>query len=638
MAITPLPAAPSRAVPSTFSTLADAFLAALSTFVTEANALQVDVNAKQVTASAAAVAAAASAVTADSYSDLAQAAANFKGAWSALTGAAAIPYSVSHLGRYWMLITATSNIAADVPGTSAKWQEIGNVPLQDYYATVREPDQGVVMTAATSGSNGITVADNDNIDFGTGNFTLVWRGSLPDWAPGGSVRFFYKFGGIDNRWSLVLYNTGSYFWEYIHKKTAETTVDIYSLAFPATITDNTVHTFAAAITRETASVDGTVACYIDGVLTGTMTIPQGTPADISNSGTLTIMGDQNTGTRNASTTHHAYTFNRALTAAEVLDLYRNGIAFADKWGSQTAVYTSNFSAGVDSWADVTSGNTLTGNTDGINGSDDWLKIERTGAAGRMDILRTGTLTGITDKNRNVSITIYNPAGSTLAYFVINQGGSTSNRSSVLSVPANSELTVLTYVPYSVATTATDIRVTPTDASGNILTNGATGQIYYIKTVVVYPSGATLALEPEGIQPAPGQWLDSSSNKLHGLMPATGATLTRYKKDFEYRWTNTWTASSAAQYVGGLNQAVLSADHFITDIITQATVTTDVENLELGDGSAVAKFVAAFTPSATRTKQTVAAQNDGTNLKLVYTPAAEATMTVETIIRGFIWEP
>ena len=123
-----------------------------------------------------------------------------------------------------------------------------------------------------------------------------------------------------------------------------------------------------------------------------------------------------------------------------------------------------------------------------------------------------------------------------------------------------------------------------------------------------------------------------------MQPATGSSLTRRKKDFEYRWTNTWTASSAAQYVGGLNQAVLSADHFITDVITQATVTTDVENLTLGDGSDADRFVTAFAPSATRTKQTIAAQNDGTNLKLVYTPAAEATMTVETIIRGFIWEP
>ena len=57
MAITPLPAAPSRAVPSTFSTLADAFLAALSTFVTEANALETNVNAKEVSAAASAASA-----------------------------------------------------------------------------------------------------------------------------------------------------------------------------------------------------------------------------------------------------------------------------------------------------------------------------------------------------------------------------------------------------------------------------------------------------------------------------------------------------------------------------------------------------------------------------------------------------
>jgi len=71
MAITPLPPAPSRAVPSTFSTLADAFLAALSTFVTEANVLQTDVNSKQVIASAAAVAAAASELNAEAAADAA---------------------------------------------------------------------------------------------------------------------------------------------------------------------------------------------------------------------------------------------------------------------------------------------------------------------------------------------------------------------------------------------------------------------------------------------------------------------------------------------------------------------------------------------------------------------------------------
>jgi len=50
MAITPLPAAPSRSAPSTFSTLADAWVAALAAFVTEANALAAAMNLNDTTA------------------------------------------------------------------------------------------------------------------------------------------------------------------------------------------------------------------------------------------------------------------------------------------------------------------------------------------------------------------------------------------------------------------------------------------------------------------------------------------------------------------------------------------------------------------------------------------------------------
>lgn len=45
LSITPLPTPPSRAVPATFSALADAFLGQLPTFATEANALAVEINA-----------------------------------------------------------------------------------------------------------------------------------------------------------------------------------------------------------------------------------------------------------------------------------------------------------------------------------------------------------------------------------------------------------------------------------------------------------------------------------------------------------------------------------------------------------------------------------------------------------------
>ena len=71
MAITALPDIPQRSDPATFSTKADAFLGALPTFATEANALQTDVNSKQVIASAAAVAAAASELNAKAAADAA---------------------------------------------------------------------------------------------------------------------------------------------------------------------------------------------------------------------------------------------------------------------------------------------------------------------------------------------------------------------------------------------------------------------------------------------------------------------------------------------------------------------------------------------------------------------------------------
>lgn len=121
MTITALPTPPSRQDPDNFAERADLLLAALVDFVDEANALGADVSAKQTTASSAASTATTKAGEAASARDIAMAAANYKGLWSALSGALNVPATVYHGVNIWMLTQSVASVAAEVPGVSSKW-------------------------------------------------------------------------------------------------------------------------------------------------------------------------------------------------------------------------------------------------------------------------------------------------------------------------------------------------------------------------------------------------------------------------------------------------------------------------------------------------------------------------------------
>lgn len=60
---------------------------------------------------------------------IAIAAANFKGNWSALTGALAVPASVYHSSKFWLLLSNLADVTAATPGASGSWVEVitGNV-------------------------------------------------------------------------------------------------------------------------------------------------------------------------------------------------------------------------------------------------------------------------------------------------------------------------------------------------------------------------------------------------------------------------------------------------------------------------------------------------------------------------------
>jgi len=109
MAITPLPPAPQVTDDTaTFNAKAFAWVDSIDTFTTEANATATQVNADATTAASAAEAA-----------DAALGAANFKGEWSTLTGALAIPASVSHNDSVWLLTENLADVTANEPGVGS---------------------------------------------------------------------------------------------------------------------------------------------------------------------------------------------------------------------------------------------------------------------------------------------------------------------------------------------------------------------------------------------------------------------------------------------------------------------------------------------------------------------------------------
>lgn len=72
-----------------------------------------------------ATAAAASKTSASASEANVAALANFKGAWSALTGAIAKPASVFHNGAFWALLNNLADVTTSQPGVTADWQVCG---------------------------------------------------------------------------------------------------------------------------------------------------------------------------------------------------------------------------------------------------------------------------------------------------------------------------------------------------------------------------------------------------------------------------------------------------------------------------------------------------------------------------------
>ena len=493
---------------------------------------------------------------------------------------------------------------AQIPLSNERLAEISRVtPLAQ---AVR-----VAMTSATSGSNGIQVLNDADINMGTNDFTVHWEGSLPDWTPSGSGSrglvgsstgagiAGFRFN-IDESPSgiliLLLRNT-------VSTITLDSTVAV-------SLENEAFAKVTASVIRETAASAGSVTFYVNGVQLGnSVAITAGTPISVSSLGSLYISGSNTE--RTSSNTTNCIIYNRALTAAEVLSLSVNGPALADIGASQTVLNTSTCVNGAGANAYGTfSGASATGFTaaDATGGAID----KRAGTADEITIVagRTYriamTLVVNSGQRPNISVRESMTAG---AY-----AGATNDTA----IPANGIFDFVatlsgTFVVYFRNTLASDFVVSDL----NIKSIGITGQ-----------------WNAADAQSNTGQIFDSSGNKNHALLPAAGATIIGRptSQQRQVRWTNTWAGTNELQYIGGVNQAILPANAYIESIVGTVSGAT-VEDIIVGDGSDTDRYVTITTGLATGTTSFTLANRttDGTNLKLTVDPDTNATMSIAWVI-------
>jgi hypothetical protein len=491
------------------------------------------------------------------------------------------------------------------------------------------------MTAAASGSNGIQQLDNANLDMGTNNFTLTWEGSLPDYTPSALVRLLYKFQSASNRYTLQVNTNGTLL---VFVAAGGVTLINAASTVATGLTDNSYAKISASVIRETASADGSVTFYVNGVQLGAaVAITAAATTSIDNSGPLYICGDNTL--RYVSNTISSRLYNRALTAAEVLDLSINGVALADRGASQTNLITgdsSNFEGGtVGSWAANTG-----------NGATSVAVNTVSPISGTYDLqVITNALV-----NSGAQLNIGSVVAGKKYRLVFNYKAATSNAWNIIfrnnANPASGSVWADTVTGGTGWQPATDGKLvyeftaSLTTSSGRIHIVNSVLDTIQLDNFVLVNLGLTSELLASNAQSNTGQIFDTSGNKNHALLPASGATVVGSPEAIphEVRWTNTWAGTNELQYIGGVNQAILPANAYIESIVGTVSGATP-HDIIIGDGSDTDRYVTITTGlgAGTTSFALAARTTDGTNLKLTVDPDTNATMSIAWVIRYSVLE-
>jgi hypothetical protein len=175
---------------------------------------------------------------------------------------------------------------------------------------------------------------------------------------------------------------------------------------------------------------------------------------------------------------------------------------------------------------------------------------------------------------------------------------------------------------------------PTDGGSLFFQDASADDVVYVKDILITQIGLTSELIASNAQSNTGQIFDTSGNKNHALLPASGATVVGrpVSQTREVRWTNTWAGTNELQYIGGVNQAILPANAYIESIVGTVSGATP-HDIIVGNGSDTDRYVTITTGLAAGTTSFTLANRttDGTNLKLTADPDTDATMSIAWVI-------
>jgi hypothetical protein len=353
---------------------------------------------------------------------------------------------------------------------------------------------------------------------GTGDFSLWSRFRVP--ATSGAQNFAViglssanNTISVANGFRTLVDNLGAFLVQLYGATTSDSrtaTISGFVTAYVGQVVD-------VVVTRS----GSTLKIYINGTDTAYTETTAGTPpawsATIASDFTIVGAAGTSSVTVFFGRIYRSVVFNRALNAGDVTELITLGVNPADQWGSQTAAYTSDFSAGTDSWT-ATNG-TAAGNIDGIGGQDNNLRYTISSGANTADGLSRSS-TVIPSKRYRLNFSYYIPSGqtqiNTLRAFVglasVVTGLNVTNAWTDVSAEG-------------VVTGDTSLRV-----NQNFVGTGNGTDVFYIRAVTATRIGAIVDLDftvGTGYQAT-----DRSTNALHGTlfngvswtMPETSARL------------------------------------------------------------------------------------------------------------------